>query len=426
MSETRDVAVLGGGVAGLTAAFHLREVDVEVLEAASSIGGRTLSKEFSEDVWANYAAQYLSADKVKMIELADELDMTMLEARFSEADLRGLDDLSEEELADIELVQDRIIAEQANPRDPTSDELDDLTFAEWMGAAPRHVLEYFDHWCSSLMCVSSAETSLYGMLLLWGTQRTAAFDTEPVSFSNRGDVIIKGGTQRLTKALAEASGAMISLNTRAVAVLHHAEGYKIVVQGKSGNESVYARQIICALPAPSAALVIQHLPRRKRAALLSVRYGRFVVTPITIAPLSQPCGPYTDTWCRPRQVYNSNNFVLKTPGDMDELGGCFHSYVYDTYARQIWDDPDHTVKTGVVRTFLEKFPQYENRIRDVGIRRWEHGLPVYSPGRMKRQPDIEASVGGIHFCGDYVLRSNTDGAARSGEMAARKALRELG
>ena len=70
MSETRDVAVLGGGVAGLTAAFHLREVDVEVLEAASSIGGRTLSKEFSEDVWANYAAQYLSADKVKMIELA--------------------------------------------------------------------------------------------------------------------------------------------------------------------------------------------------------------------------------------------------------------------------------------------------------------------------------------------------------------------
>ena len=166
-------------------------------------------------------------------QLADELDMTMLEARFSEADLRGLDDLSEEELADIELVQDRIIAEQANPRDPTSDELDDLTFAEWMGAAPRHVLEYFDHWCSSLMCVSSAETSLYGMLLLWGTQRTAAFDTEPVSFSNRGDVIIKGGTQRLTKALAEASGAMISLNTRAVAVLHHAEGYEIVVQGKS-------------------------------------------------------------------------------------------------------------------------------------------------------------------------------------------------
>ena len=426
MSETRDVAVLGGGVAGLTAAFHLREVDVEVLEASASIGGRTLSKEFSEDVWANYAAQYLSADKTKMIELADELDMTMLEARFSEADLRGLDDLSEAELAEIEAVQDRIIAEQAKPRDPTSDELDDQTFAEWLGAAPRHVLEYFDHWCSSLMCVSSAETSLYGMLLLWGAQRTTAFDTEPVSFSNRGDVIIKGGTQRLTKALAEASGAVISLDTRAVAVLHHAEGYEIVVQGKSGNESVYARQVICALPAPSAALVIQHLPRRKRAALLSVRYGRFLVTPITIAPLSQPCGPYTDTWCRPRQVYNSNNFVLRTPGDMDELGGCFHSYVYDTYARQIWDDPDHTVKTGVVRTFLEKFPQYENRIREVGIRRWEHGLPVYSPGRMKRQPDIEASVGGIHFCGDYVLRSNTDGAARSGEVAARKALMELG
>lgn len=409
----------------MTAAYHLRDLDVEVIEASDSIGGRTLSKEFSDDVWANYAAQYLSADKIKMIELADELGMTLLEARFSEADLRGLEHLSEVERDDIEAVKDRIIAEQANPRDPTSDELDDQTFAEWLGDGPKHVLEYFDHWCSSLMCVSSAETSLYGLLLLWGKQRTTAFSAEMVSFSNRGDVIIKGGAQRLTKALAEASGATISLNTRAGAVLHHAEGYEIVVQGKSGNQSVFARQVVCALPAPSAALVIQHLPGRKRAALLSVRYGRFLVTPITIAPLSKPCGPYNDTWCRPRQIYNSNNFVLRTPGDMDELGGCFHSYVYDTYARQIWDDPDHTIKTGAVRLFLEKFPQYENRIREVGIRRWEHGLPVYSPGRMKRQSDIEASVGGIHFCGDYVLRSNTDGAARSAEMAARKVLAAL-
>ena len=370
----------------MTVAYHLRDLDVEVIEASDSIGGRTLSKEFSDDVWANYAAQYLSADKIKMIELADELGMTLLEARFSEADLRGLEHLSEVERDDIEAVKDRIIAEQANPRDPTSDELDDQTFAEWLGDGPKHVLEYFDHWYSSLMCVSSAETSLYGLLLLWGKQRTTAFSAEMVSFSNRGDVIIKGGAQRLTKALAEASGATISLNTRAGAVLHHAEGYEIVVQGKSGNQSVFARQVVCALPAPSAALVIQHLPR---------------------------------------QIYNSNNFVLRTPGDMDELGGCFHSYVYDTYARQIWDDPDHTIKTGAVRLFLEKFPQYENRIREVGIRRWEHGLPVYSPGRMKRQSDIEASVGGIHFCGDYVLRSNTDGAARSAEMAARKVLAAL-
>ncbi len=425
MGDTRDVMVLGGGVAGLTAAYHLRDLDVEVLEADGAIGGRTLSKEFSDNVWANYAAQYLSADKTKMIELADELGMTLLEAVFSEADLRGLDNLSDAEIADIEAVEARISAEQADPRDPTTPELDDQTFAEWLGAAPKHVVEYFDHWCSSLMCVSSAETSLYGLLLLWGKQRTAAFDTEPVSLSNRGDVIIKGGTQRLTKALAEASGATISLNTRAVAVLHHAEGYEIVVQGTSGSQSVYARQVICALPAPRAALVIQHLPARKRAALLSVRYGRFLVTPITIAPLSKPAGPYSATWCRPRQVYNSNNFALRTPGDMDELGGCFHSYVYDTYARQIWDDPDHTIKTGAVRALLEQYPQYENRILEVGIKRWEHGLPVYSPGRMKRQTEIEASVEGIHFCGDYVFRSNTDGAARSGEVAARKVLGEL-
>ena len=427
MCDTRDVIVLGGGVAGLVAAYYLQDLDVEVLEAGSAVGGRTASKQYSEDVWANFAAQYLSADKTKMIELADELDLNLVDCGFSEADLRGLASLSEAETADIQAVIARISAEQANPRDPTEAGLDDQTFAEWLGPVPAHVGEYFDHLCSSLMCVSSAEISLYGLLLLlWGQQRTAAFDTEPVSYSNRGDVIVKGGTQLLTQALAEASGATITLRTTVVAVLHHAEGYEVVLQGPGGNRSVYARQVICGLPAPSAALVIQHLPGRKRAALLSVRYGRFLSTPIIIAPAAENGDPYTQTWCRPRQVYNSNNFALRTPGDMDALGGCFHSYVYDTYARQIWDDLDHTIKTGAVRALLARYPQYSNRIREVGIRRWEHGLPVYSPGRMKRQPELEASVDGIHFCGDYVLRSNTDGAARSGQAAANKALTHLG
>ena len=425
MSHTREVAVLGGGVGGLTAAYHLRDLDVEVLETEAFIGGRTLSKQFSDDVWANFAAQYLSADKTKMIALADELGLTLIDAELSEATLRGLGGLSESQQADINAVIARIHAEQANPRDPTTPELDDQTFAEWLGPVPPHVGDYFDHLCSSLMCVSSAETSLYGLLLLWGHQRTVAFDTEPVTFSNRGDVVVKGGTHSLTQALAQASGATISLDTRVVAVLNHSEGYEVTIQNATGNHSVYARQVVCALPAPSAALVIQHLPVRKRAALLSVRYGRFVATPITIAPATENGKPYPTTWCRPRQVYNSNNFALKTPGDMDEIGGCFHSYVYDTYARQIWDDPDHTIITGAVRAFLTRFPQYENRIREVGMRRWEHGLAVYSPGRMKRQPEIEASVDGIHFCGDYIFRSNTDGAARSGEAAAQKVLAQL-
>ena len=48
-------------------------------------------------------------------------------AVLSEADLRGLDHFSEEQLADIESARQRIVDEQSNARDPTLAELDDVT-----------------------------------------------------------------------------------------------------------------------------------------------------------------------------------------------------------------------------------------------------------------------------------------------------------
>ena len=422
MPPDRDVLVLGAGIAGLTAAYRLREFDVEVVDAAAHLGGRTRSIEYPGGMWANLGAQYLSADKVAVIELAEELGVELVPSDLKDALLRGQERLDEQQMRDLETAIARIEAEQANPRDPRSPGLDDLTFAQWLEGEAEHVAHYFDHWCATVMCAGVAETSLYGALLLWGDQRSAAFTGEPVRRSNRGDSVVRHGTQRIAGALAAASGAALSLGTRAVSVARDGARYRAVLRDGRGERVLSAAQVVVALPAPVAAQVVQELPDAKREALLSVRYGRFLSTPIRVAPLSEERVPWPETWCRPRQVYNSTDFALRTPGDMDREGGCFHSFVYDAYARQIWDDEDHTIKTGAVRALLRTHPRYEGRIRDVGLARWEHGLPVYSPGRMKRQKDLEASVEGIHFCGDYVLHANTDGAVRSAGLAARRVL----
>src|SRR5436305_222900 len=52
---TYDVAVVGGGIAGLATAWHLRDLDVLVLEASDRLGGR-IKSEPRGDVWLNFGA----------------------------------------------------------------------------------------------------------------------------------------------------------------------------------------------------------------------------------------------------------------------------------------------------------------------------------------------------------------------------------
>src|SRR3954451_15126257 len=57
---TRDVVIIGGGIAGLSAAWRLRHRDVLLLEASDRLGGRMRS-DVRGDYWLNYGAHLFPA-----------------------------------------------------------------------------------------------------------------------------------------------------------------------------------------------------------------------------------------------------------------------------------------------------------------------------------------------------------------------------
>lgn len=419
-----EVAILGAGMAGLAAAARLgTAADVEVLEAANYIGGRTRSKRLGPSTWANFGAQYVSDDKIKLVELARLTDVALVPAPFGVADVAEMSDASNK--VEVQEQIKRVEVEQARPRPAGLWDLDDQSFVSWLGPCSEAAAAFWDHWAGGMLCCSITEVSLYGLLWFWGQQRTSPWTVEPVESSGLGACVVHGGTNELTRGLARISGAKVSLDTVVDAVVQETDRYLIHARRGGNSVRLLARHVICALPAPVAREVCRDLPGWKQVALEAVRYGRYLSTPIAIAPADRQVGPWRFTACRPGQVYNGNDFRLRTPGDVDAVGGVYHSYVYDVNARQIWDDPDDSIKSGAGRALLRRFPQYTDRVQWVGIQRWRYGLPLYSVGHMKRLEWLRAPVQGIHFCGDYCSPSNMEGAARNGERAADEVLADL-
>jgi oxygen-dependent protoporphyrinogen oxidase len=417
---------LGSGVAGLTAAYRLRDLELEVLESADYIGGRTRSLQQPDGIWLNTGAQYVSTDRVKVVELADAVGAKLLTDHNVEEYWRGLYPEHPDTRSEIESCIERITAEQARRRPSTLPELDDQPFDQWLGDVSPDTHRFFDRWCQIMNSGSSVEISLYGALWLWGDQRSTPWTDRPVPRHDRGDCVFEGGTNEFTKALAHAIGGRVSLRSRVVSVSPGEGGYVVEVDDDSARRRVWARRVVSGLPAPVAAVVIDDLPDWKLQALRAVRYGRFLATNIVVSPKGAAPSRYPLTSARSDVVYNLDTFVFRTPGDFDERGGCFHTIAGDPTARVVWDDPDHTIKTGTLLPLFRLHPEYRERVVRVEVQRWPLGMPLYSVGRMKTYDLLAEPVGGIHFCGDYSWASNMEGAALSGERAAAGVRQALG
>jgi len=417
VTERLDVVVLGGGVAGLTAAYRLRDLELEVIDSADHIGGRTRSLQQPDGIWLNTGAQYVSTDRVKVVELADAVGAKLLTDHNLEKYWRGLYPEHPDTLTEIESCIERITEEQSHRRLPTLPELDDQPFDQWLGDVSPETHRFFDRWCQVMNSGSSVEISLYGALWLWGDQRSTPWIDRPVPRHDRGDCVFEGGTNEFTKALARAIGR-VSLRSRVISVCAADEGYVIEVDDDRGRRRIWGRRVVSALPAPVAAAVLEDLPDWKRLALGAVRYGRFLTTNTVVSPQGAPPSHYPLTASRSDVVYSLDAFVFRTPGDFDQDGGCYHSIAGDPTARVVWDDPDHTIKTGTLLELFRLHPEYRERVIRVEVQRWPLGMPLYSVGRMKTYDLLAEPVGGIHFCGDYSWASNMEGAALSGERAA--------
>jgi monoamine oxidase len=427
------VLIAGAGYAGIGAAHELRNLDVEVLEANSEIGGRAGYTPLEHGAWVNWGGAFYAPDRVTCARLVREAGVSVLPATPPlESDMVAYVEMgnswSDSDARALVEIGDRLVAERTDERDPTSPQLDEQTLAQWLGPLSPNVGAFMDHWAQIYLGGDATDVSLYAALLAWGPLKTVAFTRpEDVPLHEFGTFVVAGGSARVLDGLIEQGGLTVTTDAAVEWVTEEDGGVTVTVCSSGGERrQLRAHQLICALPA-QVALHILDVPDWKREVLNSSTYARRVVMPFQILPPGEAPYELRETLARPDQIYESYGHTHRVPEPREELdtaGGCVNGELYDRLARGLWDDPDHTIVTGAGRRVALRFPEFVGRIKPAGVRRWRYGVPTFYPGKMRNNSAASAPAGRIHFCGDYCidLPASMEAASRSGIRAAQDVL----
>jgi oxygen-dependent protoporphyrinogen oxidase len=418
------VVVLGAGLAGMTAAYELRDRDVLVLEGRNRVGGRTLSGRH-DAYWYNCGAQYVWDPRT--LDLCRRLQLRVLDADGARTAL---------------FLRDRLVV-ASNPylllaKLPISS-AEKANFA-WTVTRLRRLAARTEGLDAGLDARPLADvfgrlTPTTREILRMVTESGTGISPEEVSGAIGlgyaihlfgGDVnhtlkAVEGGTQRITEAIAERLGRdRVVLDADVQSVEDKGDRVEIRYRRNGSVERVDADVCIVALTADAVLDVVSGLSDGKRTALeRMLPYARIVsVAWLTDEVVSAP-------WDRllavpavglSFELFSHNGFfVRRSEQNGRRPGGAFATLSTGPRADALWELDDEEIKARVAGDLARMFPDGRNVFARARARvsRWR-ALPRFRRGWLTHQHALREASGRLYFCGDYTAQPGTPGAVNSG------------
>lgn len=446
----KDVVIIGAGIAGLTAAVRLQDLDVLVLEAEDRVGGR-IKSERRGSYWVSVGAHMFPEPGSIVGSLVDEFGLetlpingslmglsyrgTMLEGGRTELypfrlpmSLAGRVSMIR---AGLKLRKDAAEYNRLARRAPGETEAavrarllafrDDRSFADYVGRLHPDAEALF-HAVVNRMTAEPDEISAGCVVALFAHV-----------WSEGGVVLgrnLRGGASQLPETIAaRLSGRVVT--GAAVRQVTPEEGSVRVrfTRGDGLEEEIAARCAIVTVPAHAARRMVSDLPEETARALDAIVYGPFVVGGIVTSETGPM--PWDDLYsvlvvgkCF-NMLFNHAN-VLRTPADPREPGGTLMVYGGGNLARRLLEKSDDEIRDAIVSDLEDLYPDAKGVVQEVLVQRWDNAIPFAAPGRHLVQPALERGVGNVFFAGDYVGEwTHMESAAITAVEAAAKVRERL-
>lgn len=269
LAKKPKVLVVGAGIAGLSAAHHLKKAGIkaDVYEASNRYGGRmmTLRNYFGPGLTTEIGGEFIDAYHEDILALSKEFDLEIYDLRADDPSLHeslyfGGKHYSEEDLAQAirpfipqfyssleKLPQD--LEEISYHQAANWEELDQLSIPQYLDSIGMTgwIKDFYHSSMSGYYTMDAAEQSAINLFLLLGLPAPEDADKDQEDLTEIFK--IRGGSQALTEALGKSLKNQLELGHALTEIIKNPDGqYVAVFEHQGKTKKVKADYLILTLP----------------------------------------------------------------------------------------------------------------------------------------------------------------------------------
>lgn len=440
----KDAVIVGGGLAGLSAAWRLRHWDTVVLESGTRVGGRIRS-ERRGDYWLNWGGHVFAGAGSSTDALLNEVGVMAVQIPGS---LQGLSmNGAFIKKGHIATYPFRIPMSLAARVDTMRAGLKVVSgVAKYTGVVRKRVGEsgamrqqrIYDFENSSSFQDFVGNLSEDAAALFKTTVTRSAGDMDQISagagigyfslvlgFGQGLSQGIVGGPSTLTESIAAALGERIELGAVVQEVVHKKESVLVRYRQDGVDREVEARTVVLATTADVSHKIGVDLPEELRGALGQIKYGPHVSTAFLTNETTAK--PWDDIYAiaapkRSFAIALNQASIVRGTESVRKPGGSFMTFSPASLGKALLEKPEEEV----IKTHLADLDQVLGHgladcVVEAKVDRWKNASPYCFPGRAKIQSTLMRGTDRVFLAGDYLGTLYTESSITTGFSAAQEA-----
>lgn len=442
-----DAVIIGGGIAGLSAAWELRDKNILLLESDDRFGGRIYSERRGK-YWMNYGAHVYNGENSATDQLLTSVGVEATKVPGTVTGIAMNDKIItsgkveaypftipmslKSRLAILKagakvrlavMKYGKVVRRKQNETFSEHQQRiynykNDQSFQDFIGNLPEDAEAMFKPTVtrsSGEMDEISAGAGIGYFHLVWSKEDGLSRN-------------INGGPSTLTNTIAESLDDKVQLRSEVYEVIQGVDSVVVKYRQDGVECEVRAKYAVLATPAPITKDIVKNIDADLYQALDKVKYGPYVSAAFLTDETDEQIWDDAYAIATPKRsfnvAFNMSNLVRSMEKERGR-GSTFMTFSPANLARDIYENSDDEILDIYIRDLNDIFPNFREILKEAKVQRFQHGLPYCFPGRAKIQPLLTKPRGRMFLAGDYLGTLYTETSVFTGYEAAQNILKKL-